>query len=344
LNDKDYLEVETPILQPIAGGATARPFLTHHNALNIPLYLRIANELYLKRLIVGGFDGVYEFAKDFRNEKEEVYIVEGYMDVVNLHKFGIKNVVANLGTALTERQLDLIWKFFANPIICLDGDESGQKAALRIAEKLFPLINEENKIYFSIMPDGKDPDDYIKKNGKEEELTNIKTGEKENTGTHFYGINGCGLWLMIIDADAEKVHSVDYRLPGIMTEFRNTKYLTLIGVGTKRILNAIMNFEKIKLICRENKITQLEYCPIIAGVNFLDQVRSLENFNEIKFQNIAFPLLFLPFISRASEVIGKKILLKIDNRDFLLNLNKGKARHNYFFLAIDGEEELLETE
>ena len=67
-NEKGYLEVETPILQPIPGGATARPFLTHHNALNIPLYLRIANELYLKRLIVGGFDGVYEFSKDFRNE------------------------------------------------------------------------------------------------------------------------------------------------------------------------------------------------------------------------------------------------------------------------------------
>jgi lysyl-tRNA synthetase class 2 len=67
-NDKGYLEVETPILQPIPGGAAARPFITHHNALDIPLYLRIANELYLKRLIVGGFDGVYEFAKDFRNE------------------------------------------------------------------------------------------------------------------------------------------------------------------------------------------------------------------------------------------------------------------------------------
>ncbi|MFL2577294.1 MAG: lysine--tRNA ligase [Flavobacteriaceae bacterium] len=67
-NEKDYLEVETPILQPIPGGAAARPFLTHHNALNIPLYLRIANELYLKRLIVGGFEGVYEFSKDFRNE------------------------------------------------------------------------------------------------------------------------------------------------------------------------------------------------------------------------------------------------------------------------------------
>ncbi len=67
-NERGYLEVETPILQAIPGGAAARPFITHHNALNMPLYLRIANELYLKRLIVGGFDGVYEFAKDFRNE------------------------------------------------------------------------------------------------------------------------------------------------------------------------------------------------------------------------------------------------------------------------------------
>ena len=67
-NEKEYLEVETPVLQPIPGGAAARPFITHHNALNMPLYLRVANELYLKRLIVGGFDGVYEFSKDFRNE------------------------------------------------------------------------------------------------------------------------------------------------------------------------------------------------------------------------------------------------------------------------------------
>ena len=66
-NDAGYFEVETPILQPIPGGAAARPFMTHHNSLDIPLYMRIANELYLKRLIVGGFDGVYEFSKNFRN-------------------------------------------------------------------------------------------------------------------------------------------------------------------------------------------------------------------------------------------------------------------------------------
>ncbi len=73
LNEKDYLEVETPVLQPIPGGAAAKPFVTHHNALDMPLYLRIADELYLKRLIVGGYEGVFEFAKDFRNEGMDRY-------------------------------------------------------------------------------------------------------------------------------------------------------------------------------------------------------------------------------------------------------------------------------
>lgn len=67
-NEKNYIEVDTPVLQPIPGGASARPFITHHNALDIPLYMRVANELYLKRLIVGGFEGVYEFSRNFRNE------------------------------------------------------------------------------------------------------------------------------------------------------------------------------------------------------------------------------------------------------------------------------------
>ena len=106
-------------------------------------------------------------AREFRNKNEEVFVVEGYMDVINLHKFGIKNVVANLGTAMTERQLDLIWKFFKNPIICLDGDISGRKAALRAAEKLFPLINSDFNIYFLTLPENLDPDSYINQRGKE---------------------------------------------------------------------------------------------------------------------------------------------------------------------------------
>jgi lysyl-tRNA synthetase class 2 len=105
-DDRGYLEVETPILQPIYGGAFARPFITHHNALDIDLYLRIADELYLKRLIVGGFDGVYEFAKDFRNEGMdrshnpeftmlELYVAyKDYRWMMNL----VEDLVATIGT------------------------------------------------------------------------------------------------------------------------------------------------------------------------------------------------------------------------------------------------------
>ena len=114
-------------------------------------------------------------AKSFRSETDEIIIVEGYMDVISLYIAGIKNVVSNSGIALTENQIDLIWKFFSKPIVCLDGDESGQRAAIRIAERLIPLINENNKIYFSILPSGNDPDDIIKSDGKEKFLNLLDT-------------------------------------------------------------------------------------------------------------------------------------------------------------------------
>ena len=106
-------------------------------------------------------------AKESRSDKDEVFIVEGYMDVINLHKFGIQNVVANLGTAMTEKQIDLIWRFFKNPIICLDGDASGKKAALRAAERLFPLMKPEYNIYFLTLPENLDPDAFINQKGKD---------------------------------------------------------------------------------------------------------------------------------------------------------------------------------
>ena len=120
-------------------------------------------EFYKKGSIIFNLDK----AKNLRSDTDDVLIVEGYMDVVSVYASGIKNVISNSGTALSERQINLIWKFFNNPIICLDGDESGQTAALRIAEKLFPLINEKNKIFFSILPNETDPDDYIKQKGKD---------------------------------------------------------------------------------------------------------------------------------------------------------------------------------
>ena len=127
-------------------------------------------EFYKKGNIIFNLDR----ARNSRVNTDEVIIVEGYMDVVSLYSSGVKNVIANSGTALTERQISLIWRFFPNPIICLDGDESGQQAAYRISEKLFPFINEKNKIYFSIMPDGEDPDDFITKYGKKEFLELLK--------------------------------------------------------------------------------------------------------------------------------------------------------------------------
>tara|TARA_Y100001970_G_scaffold286861_1_gene410060 strand:- start:3525 stop:5291 length:1767 start_codon:yes stop_codon:yes gene_type:complete len=105
--------------------------------------------------------------KSLPKKNENVVIVEGYMDVISIYSSGIKNVVANSGTALTENQINLIWNFFSNPIICLDGDSSGQKAALRIAETLLPFIKENKKIGFVSLSNGLDPDDFIKEKGKE---------------------------------------------------------------------------------------------------------------------------------------------------------------------------------
>ena len=108
---------------------------------------------------------------------------------------------------------------------------------------------------------------------------------------------------------------------------KNTKILEMLGIPGIKNLNYYLKvkrkkkFEKINLISKENKISQFEFCPIIAGVTFLDQIKSLENLEEIKFQNMAFPILFLPFVNRASEVIGRKIFLKIDSRNYLLNYN-----------------------
>jgi len=108
---------------------------------------------------------------------------------------------------------------------------------------------------------------------------------------------------------------------------KNIKILELFGLRGIKNLNYYFKvknkkrFEKIHLITNENKTLKKEFCPILAGLSFLDQVRSLETLKEIKFEKIAFPLLFLPFVSRASEVIGKKLELKIDNRIFLLNYN-----------------------
>ena len=104
-------------------------------------------------------------------------------------KFLSEQIISNSGTALTERQINLIWKFFSDPIICLDGDESGQKAAIRIAEKFLPLIKEKNKIFFSIMPKGFDPDDVINKNGVDYFLNFLKEKQIIHSFIWEYNLN-----------------------------------------------------------------------------------------------------------------------------------------------------------
>ena len=108
---------------------------------------------------------------------------------------------------------------------------------------------------------------------------------------------------------------------------KNIRLLEMFGLPGIKNLNDYFDkkkeqkFESLKLINVENKVAKLQYCPIISGTSFLDQIKSLEKLNEIKFEGIAYPLLFLPFVSRASEVIGKRLLLKLDKNEFLLNFN-----------------------
>ena len=108
---------------------------------------------------------------------------------------------------------------------------------------------------------------------------------------------------------------------------KNIRLLEMFGLPGIKNLNDYFDkkkeqkFENLRLINVENKSTKLQFCPIISGTSFLDQVKSLDSLNEIKFEGIAYPLLFLPFVSRASEIIGKRLFLKLDNNEFLLNFN-----------------------
>ena len=148
LNDREYLEVETPVLQPIYGGAAARPFTTHHNALDRKLYLRISNELYLKRLIVGGFNRVYEFSKDFRNEgidrthNPEFTMLEFYQAYADYHQMMdlVEDMVADAAAAAAPdgnlvfgwrgHEINLAKPWQRRSMLELIGEKAGEEIAL----------------------------------------------------------------------------------------------------------------------------------------------------------------------------------------------------------------------
>ena len=159
LDKKNFLEVETPVLQPIYGGANARPFTTHHNALDQKLYLRIADELYLKRLIIGGFDRVYEIAKDFRNEGmdknhnpeftmlEFYWAYADYEDNMNLVEKMLRTVAESIGKTKInwgEMTIDLSKPFNKRPILELLNEATGEDLADFSEEKLREVCKSNN--------------------------------------------------------------------------------------------------------------------------------------------------------------------------------------------------------
>ena len=283
-------------------------------------------------------------AKTLRSEIDEVVIVEGYMDVISLYAAGIKNVISNSGTALTETQIELVWNFFSNPIICLDGDQSGQSAALRIAEKFLTLINENNKIYFLVMPQGEDPDDFIKKNGKEKFVEFLKSKKiihsyiwdtylsKVNTSNPFeisqfekkikslcYQIKDEVLKKYILENFLEKLKNLlpmqNYKKTFIPYANRNSKILD----ETKTLYNKKNHFSKAEI--KERSI-------LYILLNYLDSAR--DNLKE---------LLEIHFINEQHENLKQEIInfAKTDN---ILDKNKSEIEIKYKTLINDIEKDI----
>ncbi len=262
-------------------------------------------------------------AKNLRSETKEVLIVEGYMDVVSVYASGIKNVIANSGTALTERQISLIWKFFSNPIICLDGDESGQNAALRIAEKLFPLINEKNKIFFSIMPDGKDPDDFIKQNGKEGLINLLK--KKEIIQSFIWNH-----YLSKVD------QSNPYEISKFEKEIKKLSYSILDETLKKYVLEDFL--EKIKKLTPiQNFNKNFKYSPFKKKIDYkvLKETKILHQKKKdlSKIQIIEYSILFL--IKNYLYLTSKKIE-ELSELEFLNEKNQ-ELKNEIISLLLEGK-------
>ena len=288
-------------------------------------------------------------AKTTRPDTNEVIIVEGYMDVVSVYSSGIKNVIANSGTALTERQISLIWKFFSSPIICLDGDTSGQNAAIRIAEKLFSEISEDNKIYFSIMPNGQDPDDYIKKNGKENFLLFLKEKQIIQSFIWNHNLDKINRNNPFEVSKFEKtIRKLSYSIKDetlkkyVLEEYlKKIKKLTPIQSSKNSYKNfkSFKNFEnheplnETKILHKKkshfSKIQIKEYSILFIMINYLDVISGqIEELSEITFlteknENLKKLIMSLLVEKKDKETINSKIL--IDNEKLVKEINENSS-------------------
>jgi len=216
-----------------------------------------------------------------------------------LYAAGVKNTISNSGTALTETQIELIWKFFTSPVICLDGDQSGQSAALRIAEKLLPLINENNKIYFSVMPKGEDPDDFIKKNGKDkfnEFLKSRKIIQSYIWDVYLSEVNTNNPFE--ISKFEKKIKSLCYAIKDETLK----KYILENFLSKLKGLTPIQNFKKV-------------FTPYTKkNFNILNETKQLyreqNNFSKAEIKERAILYMLLNYLSSAKSKLDD--LLKID--------------------------------
>ncbi len=281
-------------------------------------------EFYKKGNIIFNLDK----AKDSRSETDEVLIVEGYMDVVSVYSSGIRNVIANSGTALTERQISLIWKFFSNPIICLDGDESGQKAALRIAEKLFSLINEKNKIYFSIMPDGTDPDEYIKQKGKDGLINLLKEKQIIQSFIWNYHLSKINM-------------SNPYEISKFEKEIKSLSYSIQDETLKKYVLEDFLEKLK-KLTPIQSSRRDYKYSPYKKKQDFqvLKETKLLHQKRKdlSRIQIIEFSILFI--ILNYFEIASEK-LEDLSEIEFLAEKNEGLKKEITTYLVEGNDKEVI---
>ncbi len=287
-------------------------------------------------------------AKSTPNRSEQVIIVEGYMDVISIYSSGIKNVVSNSGTALTENQINLIWNFFSYPIVCLDGDLSGQKASLRIAENLIQFIKDDKKIGFVSLPNGMDPDDFIKEKGKsslEEALKNNLSIDEFIWRIYLNSLNKKdpfaiskfekkfrSLCYSIQDQTLKK-HILEYYLEKIKNLTPLQKYSKFYRKQdnykalneTKKIL-----FSKEHLTKEEIK----EYSILYVMFNYPEIISPrLEIFKEIEFsskKSNGIKNIILNLISKNEFNESNKIKMKNEFPDYVNDINQNSVIRNIF--------------
>jgi len=283
-------------------------------------------------------------AKQNKLDENEVVIVEGYMDVISLHDKGIKNVVSNQGTAVTESQINILWRYFENINICLDGDVSGKNASYRIAEKLIPFISDQKKIFFTNLTSNNDPDDFIKKNGKESFLEILRNKLSIEDFIWDYCISGLNfsdtyalsnfekkiksIYSTIQDSTLKKyineklLDKLKTLTPNQKFNFKNYRTKTKLTFlnDTKKIFKQKKDISRNDILEFNILFIMIFYSEIIEDkINFLQNITFVNNDNE----NLKKNLLELITLKTSKEDIIKDC--KESNLNLVLNIEENSS-------------------